>query len=218
MPNGMSLNETVFKTDEAYVIQYPYYICDREQTDAESQPLHFNLRIRFDAVIIFKRQRNNQNDGEGISSSLWDGDLQSAEKKIEEQKQAEGCNEAQVPNPLEGVDQQKCREQEHPEHVEELTDERQRGVIERAPDPDDKAGYSDDDRIAKWEATRFFCASHDEHSAEHKRQRRDCVCRLFYRAVGVCRFAKATGLEAGGGLPICPQAGGESHQDDDCGE
>ena len=35
MPDGVSLHETVFKADEARVVEYPYYICECEQAHAE---------------------------------------------------------------------------------------------------------------------------------------------------------------------------------------
>ena len=143
----MSLQEAALKAQRACVVQYPYYICASEQSDSKPQPTNFNLRFNFYSEIIFEQQCDDQNDGKSISARVRDGDLQPAEKNIEEQKQYEGRVEAQIPDPFPGKNQHERREQEHPEHIEELTDKRQRRMIERASHPDHDAGYSHDRRI-----------------------------------------------------------------------
>lgn len=170
VPDGMSLQGAVFKTDRARVVEYPYYICDSKEADSESQRFNFDGWMKYHAVITLEQQRDDQNKGEGISSSLWDGDLNPGEDQVEEQIQADGRSEAQVPNPLEGVDQHERREQEHPEHVEQLSNECKRCMIERTADADDQTRNPDDDRINLWKTTRLPAADHHDHAAEYKRQ------------------------------------------------
>ena len=164
----------------------------------------------------FKEEGNNKNNGKDEPTGIGQGELQHAEKKDDGEIHPQGRGEAQIPNPFEGVDQHERCQHEHAQHVEELTGEGERGVIERASDADDETRRAEDDSMTKRKSPRNFRRNHCQHSAEDISQRRNRIRPLADRAVVLWQFAETAALQASGGTPIRPNGSGQAHQYAEC--